>query len=435
MVEGERAAGEERVDELPATVEEADGSSSSRGRGRAPPPEREPGAQRVDRHPHPQLKPVRARLRGLPGDTALAREGAPAASGAEPMSARPDFLRKPEPAADAPREGGDRQVGVAFGERTGGRLDVGVHEEKRLRRSRPLTGGQRLLPAPRLKRITTAPAPRRAPPCRRRRRRRRRGSRRPGSPGAARRWCPRIRSGSFRAATRTVSPGARPSLLGHSAPSAPAGRIVLRRFRQEPVASGRRVVEEEREREASRLGVDVVDRRGTRGLVPVEELLPALVLGRRHAHDRGPDPRSPRIRPSRKVSAAPAFRGLEIGTGAPSPGATTAPVVFGGRAPRAQRRARPRPAATAASPTPSTSSRSIPSPSEPRSSPAKPVRSSWLVGAGRRAAQVERDIEHDGSGRDAPESRSVASMAVRTVSRDWAEEDKSRSNRRRAGRP
>ena len=132
-----RPAGERQVEQLPPAVREADG---------VPPRlavreielhllDVETGTHRVDRHPRLDPEPGRERkhLRASTlGEEALPRERL----GHQPAAAARDqgprgALREPEPAAGAPGEARDREIGAALDEQAELTVQVGVAEQQR----------------------------------------------------------------------------------------------------------------------------------------------------------------------------------------------------------------------------------------------------------------------------------------------------------------
>src|SRR5205814_8833110 len=135
VVDGARAAGEQRVERLPPAVREAAGIPCGRAMA-----ERqlefgnpEAGPDRVDRHPHLAAEAGRERKACLAGglrQRALARERflrTEARKSPDEGAAR--LLGKPESAPLALGEGGDREIAVGCRELRQVSLDVGVDEE------------------------------------------------------------------------------------------------------------------------------------------------------------------------------------------------------------------------------------------------------------------------------------------------------------------
>ena len=155
MVDPERPGGEDGVEELAPPVEEA-GGVAARGpvveieldllKGQA-------GLERVDGHPNLRAEARGERETGGPrarADEPLPRERlAWRRAGAQAHELPAHTLRDPETAPDPASEGGDREIGVALGERAQRAAQVRVGQEQRPRRRGTLAGGQRLpLPQP-----------------------------------------------------------------------------------------------------------------------------------------------------------------------------------------------------------------------------------------------------------------------------------------------
>ena len=150
MVHTERAGGQNRVHELTAPVRKTGRVASRRPmvelEGNLL--EAEAGSECVDRHPCLAAESAGDREAHDPGPlthVALAGERFPwAEAGPQADEAARDPLGDSEPSADAVLEDGDREVGVALGERPERSTQVRVAEEQRARRRGTLTGGERL---------------------------------------------------------------------------------------------------------------------------------------------------------------------------------------------------------------------------------------------------------------------------------------------------
>ena len=149
---GERR--EQQVAELPPTVDEAGDVATRRAvlEVELDLADVEAGPKRVDRHPRLDAEAGRdrehlgarpRRERALPGQRLL-----DAASAAELDQAAGDALREPEPAAGAPREAGDGEVGLVLHERPQVADEVGIAEEERPLAALALGERQRLTLAP-----------------------------------------------------------------------------------------------------------------------------------------------------------------------------------------------------------------------------------------------------------------------------------------------